>query len=119
MKSTRLVKVRAAFARDKAKADVNADTVLSHLKARKLGRFAPVPEALAHAPPPPPAPENIKPGARCELAANQEGGVKKRGTVRFVGETKFGKGGGEWVGVELDEPVGKGDGRYVAAVSAP
>jgi tubulin-folding cofactor B len=38
-----------------------------------------------------------------------EGGLAKRGTIRFVGEAEIGK-GGIWVGVELDEPVGKGDG---------
>lgn len=38
-----------------------------------------------------------------------EGGMAKRGTVRFVGVAEIGK-GGVWVGVELDEPTGKGDG---------
>jgi tubulin-folding cofactor B len=89
-------------------ADVVTDTVLAHLKANKLGRFAPVPQTIAHAPPPLPPSSSITPGARCEVITG-EGGLEKRGTVRFVGEASMGK-AGIWVGVELDEPVGKGDG---------
>ena len=86
------------------------DTVLSHLKSNKLGRFAPTPEALSFAPPPPSsAPANVVPGARCQLRATAADDGDRRGTVRFVGEAEMGK-GGCWVGVELDEPTGKGDG---------
>lgn len=82
--------------------------MLSHLKANKLGRFADVPTNLTQPPPPPSsAPSNIVPGARCEVP--NEGGLDRRGTVRYVGRAEIGK-GGVWVGVELDEPVGKGDG---------
>lgn len=35
--------------------------------------------------------------------------MSRIGAVRFVGEAQIGR-GGVWVGVELDEPVGKGDG---------
>lgn len=85
-----------------------SDTVLSHLKANKLGRFADVPTNLAHPPPPPSsAPSNVAVGARCQVAS--EGGLERRGTVRYVGTARIGK-GGVWVGVELDEPFGKGDG---------
>ena len=77
-----------------------------------MGRFAP---AASPAPEPgPAAPSNhITVGSRCRVNIVGEGGFDRRGTVRFVGPTKFGKGGGEWVGVEYDEPVGKNDGSYV------
>lgn len=92
-----------------AAADAKVDTVLAHLKANKLGRFAPVPTNLTQPPPPPSsAPAEVAPGARCEVISG-EGGMAKRGTVRFVGIAEIGK-GGVWVGVELDEPTGKGDG---------
>ena len=85
-----------------------SDTVLSHLKANKLGRFADVPTNLTCPPPPPSsAPSEVVSGARCVVPG--VGGLERRGTVRYVGEAKIGK-GGVWVGVELDEPVGKGDG---------
>jgi len=32
------------------------------------------------------------------------------GVLRFFGETEFGRGYGAWLGIELDEPLGKNDG---------
>ena len=49
--------------------------------------------------------EGIAVGDRCEI---QPGG--RRGTVAFVGEVPEIGGGGHWVGVTFDEPVGKTDG---------
>ncbi|WWC61195.1 uncharacterized protein I303_103775 [Kwoniella dejecticola CBS 10117] len=85
------------------------DTVLSHLKANKLGRFAPIPTNLTCPPPPSSTCDpSIIPGARCRVSRG-DSGEGRLGTVRFVGEAPIGK-GGVWVGVELDEPQGKGDG---------
>ncbi|KAE8538059.1 hypothetical protein D1P53_006126 [Cryptococcus gattii VGV] len=87
-----------------------SDTVLAHLRTNKLGRFADTPTGLDF--PPPPAPTTVDPtivpGKRCEVSHGQDG-MAKRGTVRFAGEANIGK-GGAWVGIELDEPLGKGDG---------
>ena len=82
---------------------LRTDTVLAHLKAQKLGRFAPVPSSPLAAESRIPVPEGVVVGARCRV------GRDRRGVVRFVGEGMIGK-GGVWVGVELDEPVGNGDG---------
>ncbi|WVQ98654.1 hypothetical protein IAU59_005785 [Kwoniella sp. CBS 9459] len=112
--------------------EARRDTVLSHLKANKLGRFADVPTNLTYSHPStvsassssgpetssqpfPTSMDEVDPsmkvGARCEVSHGTGGtdGLGKRGTVRFVGVAAIGK-GGVWVGVELDEPLGKSDG---------
>lgn len=83
------------------------DTVLAFKQRHKIGRFAE--KDAEDAAPSKPLPQvNIEVGARCEVESNEEG-FKKRGTVRFVGPTKFTK-GGVWIGIEYDEPIGKNDG---------
>ena len=80
------------------------DTVLAYKQRHKIGRFADKEEQ-----PSKPLPEvNIPVGARCEVETSEED-FHKRGTVRFVGPTKFGQ-GGVWVGIEYDDPIGKNDG---------
>lgn len=79
--------------------------MLAYKQRHKIGRFAESGE-----PSPKPLHEvNIPVGARCEVETAEEG-FHKRGTVRFVGQTKFGTGEGIWVGIEYDEPIGKNDG---------
>ncbi|RHZ88458.1 hypothetical protein Glove_22g95 [Diversispora epigaea] len=54
--------------------------------------------------------ENIKLGDRCEIdfGEGSEEGLKRRGVVKYIGETKFKP--GYWIGLQYDEPVGKHDG---------
>jgi tubulin-folding cofactor B len=86
------------------------DSVLAWKKSQKLGRFDPsLPEQEA---------EKIRVmwseitdrkiavSARCRLGADSA----RRGTVAYVGEVEEIPGKGPWVGVTIDEPVGKNDG---------
>ncbi|WFD31971.1 hypothetical protein MSPP1_003013 [Malassezia sp. CBS 17886] len=83
-----------------------SDTVLAYKKKHSLGRFAPDAHRPADADEHVPA--DLAVGARCEVDASGDTGFPRRGTVRFVGHTKFA--GGVWVGVAYDEPVGRNDG---------
>lgn len=92
-------------------------TVLAWKKAQKLGRFDPsLPDVQAQQ-------EarierdigerDIEVGARCRLLApTTETKVDddRRGTVAFIGRVQEIPGLGAWVGIALDEPVGKNDG---------
>lgn len=81
------------------------DTVLAYKQRHKIGRFADQDAQSAK-----PVPQvNIAVGSRCQVETSEED-FHKRGTVRFVGPTKFGSSDGIWVGVEYDEPIGKNDG---------
>lgn len=86
------------------------DSVLAWKKSQKLGRFDPsLPEQEV---------EKIRAlwteitdrritvSARCRLGAISA----RRGTVAYIGEVQEIPGKGPWVGVVLDEPVGKNDG---------
>ncbi|EIM86925.1 uncharacterized protein STEHIDRAFT_121754 [Stereum hirsutum FP-91666 SS1] len=85
------------------------DSVLAYKQRHKVGRFAEPASSSAAADPSPPSLPTIPIDSRCQVESSEEG-FHKRGTVRYVGTTKFGGTGGVWVGVEYDEPIGKNDG---------
>lgn len=91
---------------------VVVDSVMAYKQRMKMGRFSEKEKLEAGSPAISAAPvpsSDVTVGARCEIESS-EPGLSKRGTLRFVGETKFGTGGGVWVGIEYDEPFGKNDG---------
>ncbi|KAI8889738.1 hypothetical protein K501DRAFT_237920 [Backusella circina FSU 941] len=85
------------------------DTVRAFKERNKLGRFSDEAAAkeeateIAYKE----ALEDIKVGDRCEVAS-EDNSMMKRGTVKFIGETKFQV--GPWIGIQYDEPLGKNDG---------
>ncbi|KAK2054271.1 CAP-Gly domain-containing protein [Colletotrichum caudatum] len=88
-----------------------SDSVLAWKKAQKLGRFDP--EAPSHEQAKIDAlkqeieQKGIQVGKRCRVGGEDS----RRGTVKYVGDVKEIPGGlGPWIGVHLDEPVGKNDG---------
>ncbi|KAF7559897.1 hypothetical protein G7046_g4256 [Stylonectria norvegica] len=88
-----------------------SDSVLAWKKAQKLGRFDPNAPSLLVAKVDAYQQEidqrGIEAGRRCRVGGDDT----RRGTVKYVGEVKEIPGGlGSWVGVHLDEPVGKNDG---------
>jgi tubulin-folding cofactor B len=87
------------------------DSVLAWKKNNQLGRFDP--DAPSHEQAKLQAFEaeiqnkGIEVGQRCRVGADDD----RRGKVMYVGEVDEIPGGaGQWVGVMLDEPVGKNDG---------
>jgi tubulin-folding cofactor B len=86
------------------------DTVRAYKQQHKLGRFAPSSFNSALVSANDISPIDLPLGSRCQI---RDGGdsLPRRGTVRFVGQTGFGKQDGSfWVGIELDEPLGRNDG---------
>ncbi|KAK3387676.1 CAP Gly-rich domain-containing protein [Podospora didyma] len=87
------------------------DSVLAWKKDQKLGRFDPNAPSHEQAKIAANAQEiearGIVVGKRCRVGGNDT----RRGEIKYVGEVKEIPGSvGAWVGVELDEPVGKNDG---------
>ena len=89
------------FELSKEEYEARPDTVLAYKQRNKMGRFAPTDPSAA--PAEPPADELPRVGERCEISPGA-----RRGVVRFLGPTDFAR--GHFVGVELDEPLGNGDG---------
>lgn len=85
------------------------DTVRAFKERNRLGRFsdeaAAKEEAIESSYQE--AIKDMKLGDRCEVLSDDQL-VKKLGTVRYLGETKFQP--GLWVGIQYDEPLGKNDG---------
>ncbi|KAF6831123.1 cell polarity protein alp11 [Colletotrichum plurivorum] len=87
------------------------DSVLAWKKAQKLGRFDPDAPSLEQAKVAVLEQEiqqrGIAVGKRCRVGGDDS----RRGVVKYVGEVKEIPGGlGPWIGIQLDEPVGKNDG---------
>jgi tubulin-folding cofactor B len=87
------------------------DSVLAWKKANQLGRFDP--DAPSHEQAKLQAFETeiqnkgIEVGKRCRVGGDDD----KRGKVMYVGDVDEIPGpGGKWIGVRLDEPIGKNDG---------
>jgi len=88
-----------------------SDSVLAWKKAHKLGRFDPAALSMEEAKVAGYNQEvknrGIEVGKRCRVGRDGN----RRGVVMYVGEVEEIPGGlGAWVGVRLDEPVGKNDG---------
>lgn len=91
------------------------DTVLAFKQRNKLGRFDPSKDgnsSTTSTETTQDLPADLVTGARCQVdvlsGSGAKGSNQRKGTVRFVGSTKFAA--GTWIGVEYDEPVGKNDG---------
>jgi tubulin-specific chaperone B len=87
------------------------DSVLAWKRAQKLGRFDPSApsqeQAKIAAMEKEVVDRQIEIGKRCRVGGDD----LRRGIIKYVGQVQEIPGGqGPWVGVHLDEPVGKNDG---------
>lgn len=87
------------------------DSVLAWKKAEKLGRFDPSAPSREEAKIAAFAEDirsrGIEVGKRCRVGNDDT----RRGVVKYVGNVNdIPNGSGDWVGVHLDEPMGKNDG---------
>lgn len=87
------------------------DSVLAWKKAEKLGRFNPDAPSLEQAKIDSVAQEietrSLAVGRRCRVGGEDS----RRGVIMYVGDVKEIPGTlGAWIGIQLDEPVGKNDG---------
>ncbi|CCU82412.1 unnamed protein product [Blumeria hordei] len=87
------------------------DSVLAWKKANNLGRFNPA--APSHDKQRRQAIETeihdrqIEVGRRCRVSGEDS----RRGVIMYIGEVdEIPDGGGKWIGIQLDEPVGRNDG---------
>ncbi|ORY64078.1 tubulin cofactor B [Pseudomassariella vexata] len=87
-----------------------SDSVLAWKKAEKLGRFNPDAPSLEKAKLDAIAQEIAKRGIEVGKRCRVGGDDSRRGEIKYVGDVKEIPGLGGWVGVQLDEPVGKNDG---------
>ncbi|CAG8444156.1 3739_t:CDS:2, partial [Scutellospora calospora] len=94
--------------RKKNMRNAQENSVLAFKQRNKLGRFSDALSQTSDSYTFEEEAKNIKVGDRCEVDFGDAEGLKRRGTVKYVGETKFKP--GYWVGVQYDEPVGKHDG---------
>ncbi|KAI9684697.1 MAG: hypothetical protein M1829_000072 [Trizodia sp. TS-e1964] len=90
---------------------LRSDSVLAWKKSQKLGRFNPDAPALEAAKLSKLEQEvslrNITVGARCRVGGEDI----RRGVVKYIGDVQEIPGAkGVWVGIELDEPLGKNNG---------
>ncbi|BFZ54918.1 hypothetical protein PYCC9005_001955 [Savitreella phatthalungensis] len=90
-----------------AEYEERTDSVLAYKKRHQLGRFNPDLQAREEAALRDLQSGGVVVGARCKV----DGDAGRLGTVAFVGHVpEIPAGGGLWIGVVYDEPVGKNDG---------